>query len=296
MHQRLPLSAVFLAPGPDQRAPSEALEAELLKLCRTAQAAWPTLELPLPVFLRHVAALLPAGKPPEESLAALHAGDLYLACACAQGTPAALRLFEERFLGQVPAFLAGRGLVSAQVEEVQQRLRERLLVRTPAAPPRIADYSGRGPLQAWLRIAAIRTAISLRRNRDEQVGGRESDALVQALPGGGDPELDFLKARYRREFAEALGAAVQALPTEERNLLRMHMVDGLSAEKLAALFQVHRVTVTRRLAAARRSLLDEVRRLLEHRLRLRAGEFDSLLRLVRSRLDVSIRAMLKGSG
>ena len=43
------------------------------------------------------------------------------------------------------------------VDEVKQGLRERLLV---GPPPRIAEYSGSGPLGGWLRVVSVRLAIT----------------------------------------------------------------------------------------------------------------------------------------
>jgi hypothetical protein len=44
--------------------------------------------------------------------------------------------------------------------EVCQVLREKLLTSASGQPPRLAGYLGQGPLAAWLRAAAVRTALN----------------------------------------------------------------------------------------------------------------------------------------
>jgi hypothetical protein len=62
-----------------------------------------------------------------------------------------------------------------------------LLVGSDGEPPRIGEYAGRGALQGWLRISAVRVALRLSRKRvvDGQVaeGGGGMDALVEPALG-----------------------------------------------------------------------------------------------------------------
>jgi RNA polymerase sigma-70 factor (ECF subfamily) len=67
-----------------------------------ARAAWPALEVPPEEFARYLEARL---DPEADVLARLHVADLYLACACVRGQPAAIAAFVERHLGDVPAQL-----------------------------------------------------------------------------------------------------------------------------------------------------------------------------------------------
>ena len=80
----------------------------------------------------------------------------------------------------------------------------------------------------------------------------------------------------------------------ERNLLRLHYAEGLTAERLGVLHRVHRVTVTRWLSGARQLLLDELRRELAQSLRLNRSEVSSLVRLLGSRLEISLLQSLGG--
>lgn len=61
---------------------------------------------------------------------------------------------------------------------------------------------------------------------------------------------------------------------------------------LGARYGVHRGTAARWLERCNRTLLDRTRRALVTRLRVARTEVDSILRLVRSRLEVRIRAAL----
>jgi len=56
---------------------------------------------------------------------------------------------------------------------------------------------------------------------------------------------------------------------------------------------VHRATVARWIAKARETLLTETRTLLMKRLRVDQNEFESIMRLIQSRFDVSIHHFLK---
>src|SRR5262249_53491887 len=140
-----------------------------------------------------------------------------------------------------------------------------------------------------------RTAIDLLRWR--RPAGNETDDLLVALPSPShDPELLHLKARYGSEFREALREAARQISGRDRTLLWQHHVDGMTVDQLARLHQVHRVTAVRWVVAARENLASETRRLLEARLQVDPTELESILRLVRSEIDFSIRGILEEGG
>lgn len=66
------------------------------------------------------------------------------------------------------------------------------------------------------------------------------------------------------------------------------MVDGLSLDQLARTEAVHRATAARRLQKVRAQVVSSVRRLLTARLKLSPSELESLVRLARSQLDLSL--------
>ncbi len=292
-----PLAKILLdtlverAPEAPPTAEAGALEARLRELHAAARAAWPAFSVEAADFVRRVAERLDVKAGLDEALTTLRASDLYLACACARCDPAALRAFEEQLLSQVPRFLARLAAPRSLCDEVAQELRAELLVPAADTPPRIAEYSGRGDLAGWLRVVAIRTALRLRKEQKKLAGSDPEDA-ARPLFGVADPELDYLKLRYRAEYEQAFQGALSKLSKRERLYLRLHYVDRLSIDKLGGLYRVHRSTIARRLAAHRQKLYETTRELLRERLRVSDSEFESLLALVRSQLAVSIRGAL----
>jgi RNA polymerase sigma-70 factor (ECF subfamily) len=247
-----------------------------------ARAAWPGVHVADHVF--HAYVLERIG---DADLTADAASSLYLACACAHGDTAALRAFESRHMPDVERALVRTRLSSADVAEVMQSLRQQLL----AGPsPRIASYTGRGDLAAWLRVTAVRAALKRIRGRKPEVAA--DDALLAARSVGDDPELVYMKELYRRAFRESFGAALDVLDAREKVLLRQHFVDRLGVDDLAPLYQVHRATVARWVQRARDRLLDETRRQFMQRAHVSARECESVLRLVRSRIEVTLGGLL----
>jgi RNA polymerase sigma-70 factor (ECF subfamily) len=265
--------------------------AALTSVLVAARQARPALRLDAPRFVRYLAARWPEGEPLDGWLAAVRASDLFLACACADGDREALAIFEAELMARVPGFLLRTRAPQPVVDEVCQILREKLFVAPAGGAPKIASYSGRGTLESWLRVLAVRTAVDLRRVRVDTPAERDDDR--DSGDSHPDPEIDFLKTRYRDAFNDALRSSLATLSGEHRNVLRMHFVDGLTLDQLATFFHIHRATVSRRVAAAREAIRDQVRAVLQERLGLPAHEFESLFRILRSQLDVSLHGYLR---
>jgi RNA polymerase sigma-70 factor (ECF subfamily) len=293
-----PLAPLFLAHTPvGVDGDAEVLEPLLLGLLAAGRAAWPALPIQPEVFARHLATLCPAGGEPQSFLLSVnYPEDLYLACACAQGSDAALRAFDELYLGRVAAFVPARETTPAALAELVQELRLRLLLARDGAPPRIATYTGLGSLLSWVRTAAVRTHLNLMR-RPGGAGahvGLEREAAALCHLAGDDPELAYIKGRYREEFKAAFQDALAVLTPEQRTILYLYYVEGLPLQRIAPLFQVHRATANRWLLDAREQIQREVRRLLHERLGVSSQELDSLAGLVRSQLNLSLPRVLKG--
>ena len=175
----------------------------------------------------------------------------------------------------------------SDADDLAQLVRARLLAPDAAGHRRVADYAGLGSLRRWVRTAAVRLALNEGRRVHELATA--DDELAARLPDGRDGELSFLKARYRPAFAAALRESLDALDAADQNLLRQRYVDGLSLEELGALQGVHRATALRRLERARQVLLRTCADGCQERLKLESGELESLLRLVASRIDVTLR-------
>jgi len=258
----------------------------LVALVARARDAHPGVDVPAELFVRHVAVRLPEPVSAAQ-LDALNGEDLYLACACAAGNPAALAEFDRQFLGpDLNRVLARITSVPSMVEEVRQQLRVKLFV-SDEGRAKIVDYSGRGPLVAWLRVAAVRTALNLVTRHSPEEPTTEEEPLL----GVADPETEYLKAQHRPEFEQAFRFALGTLSVEQRQLLRFHYVDGLTLAQIGRLRQVHESTISRRLLAARDQLLAETRRALSAELRLEQAEIDSLMGRVMSRADVTLSTL-----
>lgn len=285
------LSALYLGASGAEHAP-EGLGERLEALWAEASAATPGLTTGPEAFATHLAGRLLLGEFPW---AGVRAGDLYLACACARGETRAIATLEARYFGDVIAALAKMSVPRERIDEVQQILRDQLFVGPAGGSPRIGEYAGRGELRAWLRVSAVRAALKLNR-RSKHEAPANDDRLLERQAPGSDPELAFLKERYRPAFKQAFQGALDGLPDRDRLLLRQSVVDGLSIDELGALHGVHRATAARWVAKAREDLIERTRAGLMQLLRVDQGECESILRLVHSQLDGTIRRRLRGDG
>jgi RNA polymerase sigma-70 factor (ECF subfamily) len=261
-----------------------AMDELVARLAAEGRAAWPDVPLDADVFARLVA-------PHTREGGSLHAGDLWLACACAEGVPQAIAAFERAFLSQVRLFIARIDPSPELAEEVRQGLRERLLVARAGAPPRIAGYTGRGPLGGWLRVAAVRLALDVRERAGDVA--RFTDDLASAVAQSDEPEVALLRRRHRADFQAAVEQAIAGLTPKERTLMRLYAADGKTIDELGVAYRVDRSTISRWLANARRRVLAETHRLLGQRLRLSPSELTSLMRAVRSDLHLSLNRLLR---
>jgi RNA polymerase sigma-70 factor (ECF subfamily) len=266
------------------------LEATLRAHLDAARAAYKDIHVDDARFVAHVARSLPEDDV-AEALQGLHAADLYLALGCGSADDRAIAELERRFIADVPEALQ-RLAAKVPPDEVVQVLRAKLLVAEHGALPKILDYSGRGPLAGWLRIAAIRTGLDLARRRASERAAPSSDALLEVPAAMADPELEHIRRRYRADFKAAFETALHGLTKEDRNILRLHLVDGLNIDEIGAIFQVHRATAARWIARCRERVHDETRRVLAQRLKIDDTELRSILGIVRSQLDLSINRLL----
>lgn len=268
-------------------------ELEPLLAARVARAAgmWPNIALPTEQFVRAIAERLSRGAP-VGSLEAMHTDDLYLACGCVAGEPAALAGFEELCGGALAAAIASAGVSPSDRADLAQIVRQRLLVAPEGGKPRIASYSARGSLHAWVRVVATREALRMlsRELREVPAGGHEIETMMASED---DAEVRYLKRLYREEFKAAFHAAVEALDARTRLLLRQHTVDGLGIDQLAVIYAVHRATAARWIQAARQEVFSGTQRELTRRLRLNKAELASVIRLIQSQLDVTLPELLR---
>jgi RNA polymerase sigma-70 factor (ECF subfamily) len=265
--------------------------AEWAAALAAARERWPASWLADDVFIAHLRARLPADADPATALPGLAVVDLYLACACCHGVAPALEAFARTILCEVNAHVASFDRSTAFADEVKQALATKLLVAAPGARPKLDDYAGSAPLSAWVRVAAIRTALNLRRGH--AVAAETSDGQAMAeVAAPGDVETELIRRRYGAAFETAIAAALDGLSPRERTLLRLRLVEGMEVEAIATMYNVHRTTITRWIGGCHDRLLDETRRILRDSLGLASGEIDSLAGLVQSQLHVSLHRLL----
>ena len=219
------------------------------------------------------------------------AEELALAHAAAAGDPASLRTFELRYFAPVRSALRGLGLADADVADVEQTVRMRLLVGTPDEPARIIGYAGLGKLGGLVRVALTREALSLLRRR--KTAGTTSEDWLDALASpDDDPALLQLKAQHRAAFKAAFEAAVRQLEPREHALLRLHLVRRHSIDQVGAVYGVHRATAARWIEAARRRLRSLTNTILVERFALNGADLERVVELIESRIELSIDRLL----
>lgn len=216
--------------------------------------------------------------------------DLAIAFAAHRGDVAALAALDALLVASVAKAVARIDPSPAFRALVAQELRTHLLV---GERPRIQEYAGRGTLSGWLRTAAGRIALNLRRGAAERVHESLTSRIGAMVV---EPEAAVLRARYREHFEASLRAALSALPDRERALLLLTVRDGVTSAQIATLYKVSLATAKRMLARARARLLEDTKGELRKRLSLTSSEFDSVARAVCDDLDVSVARLLDGAG
>jgi RNA polymerase sigma-70 factor (ECF subfamily) len=267
------------------------LEERLAKLGAAVRAARPELAVETPAFLTHLA-------PRLRGAASLEPGpghvDLYVAFACMQGQGPAVSELRERVRTQAARAARRLRLLPAESEDLQQKCLAAVMVGDGGVAG-LSHYTGEGVLDAWLAATAFRIGL---RDRDRARRERPAEDGADAAAGWehSDPELDFIKQRYRSQFSGAFRQALAALPAREKNVLRLYLFSGLNIDQIGACYRVHRATVARWIGAARERLLKDTRASLAQQLGLDESEVDSLVGLLRSQVEVSLGNYLVSAG
>ncbi|MCY1014587.1 RNA polymerase subunit sigma-70 [Pyxidicoccus sp. MSG2] len=282
----------FLEGAARPAAPEEAdeLARQLADALARAREAWPGVEVAAEDFARHLGARVAREASLTDGLRALAVEDLYLARACLAGDRVALDGLQRAVLVPVSRAVRRVDASDAFVDEVLQLTRMKLLVGGARQEPRLAEYAGRGALRRWTEAVALGVAVGLKRGAVKALP-LDDAPLVSELHTA-DPELALMQERYRPAFRAAFAEALSGLSPRDRNLLRLSLVQNLGVESLGTLHQVHASTISRWLAKARQSLLEDTRAALARRLALTTSQLDSLLRVMDASLAVSLSSLL----
>jgi RNA polymerase sigma-70 factor (ECF subfamily) len=267
------------------------LRADARRSFETGRSQWPGFVVDYVAFERHFLRHAASGTPST----VVHAADMYLAYACAEGQEEALGMLERVLASDVARAVASVETSPAFVDDILQATREHLLVRRNGQPGKIVEYGGRASLKSWLCTVAVRLAIRRRRRKGEQRHEELSEERDKGLARGG-PEFEYLRGRYKHVFEDAVRLAIGRLQPKERLLLRLNVVNGMSIDDMAAMYKVGRSTAARWLANARDALFESARRDLRARLHLSAEELESLAGDLRSEVEVSVLRLLARSG
>jgi RNA polymerase sigma-70 factor (ECF subfamily) len=134
----------------------DGFEPTLAARVASARDAWRDVAVEPSRFVTFLASRLVA--PIERSLDQLHVEDLYLACGCLDAAPTAVAAFDRMCLSGIDLAISAAGASAEERPALRRAVRERLLVASGGAPPRLAAYAGKGSLGSWVRIFAMREA------------------------------------------------------------------------------------------------------------------------------------------
>ncbi|CAN5920955.1 hypothetical protein BH11MYX4_BH11MYX4_68870 [soil metagenome] len=267
--------------------PAEApsLDAALREHWARGRAAWPEVPLEARAFAAYVGERAPAQLAPVVAAGELRAADGFLACACTIGLPAAIRAFEASILSRLDVFLGPLRRPDV-VDETRRQLLEQLFVAAPNRPATIARYGARCALASWVRVAALRVALSL------VEGGREgeafdADADADAVASSAYPELALVPSTERDEFTLAFRGAMAGLPRREQTILRFTHVERLAPARVGAIYGVAREDALRWIERAHEEVLAGTRTRLLARIDVSAMECESMMKLMRSDLHAT---------
>jgi RNA polymerase sigma-70 factor, ECF subfamily len=256
-------------------------------LIEAGRAAWPTLDVDVGAFRSYVGE---RGMNDTSGWTPETAADLFLACACTHRISGAVEAFMAHFDREVRMAAARVDGSATFYDEVKQTLAETLFVA--AEKPRIAQFSGRGPLAAWVGIAARRIAGRLRRGVRAANPLDEEAIALEAMGIEDDPAMFYLKQRYGSEVRAALVGAFAALDARDRTMMRLSLVDKLSLEEVGRIFGVSQSTISRQADRIRKTVTTATKRSLREKLGASAEEIESLIKMVQSQVEVSFSRIL----
>ena len=270
----------------------EGLRALLNARIEEAKWVWPDIGGSADDFAGYIGERVPTDTEVADALRRMKISDLYLAWGCASGDEAALNAFtihfDEMVSGAISRF-ANQGL---DIDDAKQKVIEFILLPSSKRAAAINLYAGHGSLKGYLGVTVVREVLRMLKAAKKAPTIDMQDSANAFADSDHDPELQLLKQKYRTEFKQAFQESFQALDAPDRNLLRYYYVTDLTLMQIASIAGVKHNTVSRRLAKIRSSLLTGTRDRLIKIAGIRHNEFESIVRLVQSQLNVSMYRML----
>ena len=187
-----------------------------------------------------------------------------LVACCRTGDPEAYARLVRLHEGMV-VNLAARLL--GEIEEARDVAQEVFL----QVYQRLGSFEGRSSLRTWIYRIVVNQCHNRRRFWHRRRRDRETpldDAvLVPAAPGSSGSRADPYEETLRHERARRVQAALLGLRFEQRSVLVLREIEGLSCEEVAAALGVPEGTVKSRLSRAREAMRRKLAGLVEPEVR-----------------------------
>jgi RNA polymerase sigma-70 factor (ECF subfamily) len=124
-----------------------------------------------------------------------------------------------------------------------------------------STFAGQSRFSTWLLRVAVNHAINMCRARKRRWNLDDSSELTATgLPP--DPRSDPLETAIDREERQHLDAALQNLPLDQRTIVVLREIDGLTYAEIGKVLDLPPGTVTSRLVRGRERLAQALRRYL----------------------------------
>lgn len=226
-----------------------------------------------------------------DALGRLHLEDLALAWACVERQSLAQSALVTAMRPALRRVLSRAG---SDCDELEARVLARLLGHEGASPG-LQRYAGLGRLQNFVMVTAMRALLDWQRAGRHAMKIEDDPWLELAVDVASDergPGQRSERAGLEPHLREALESAIASLPVRQRNVLRLHYLEGVSADALGQMYGVHRATTTRWLVDARAHVSAEVERHLRTTLELGSATLDSIHRQLADGVDLSLNRLL----
>lgn len=193
----------------------------------------------------------------------LHLKDFALAQACSRGNAIAWERFFQRFRSRLyaAAFLLSREEETAR--DLADSLAGDLFVTEQSSEEgrssKLATYSGRGSLEAWLKALLTHTYIDRYRGQRRTVSLEQRIDILKTLcvrQDSGQQEVD-------PRLSWAVEQAFCQCGSQERFLLTVYFFDQWTLKEIATALGVHESSVSRRMSRLLRELRRSIHRHLQ---------------------------------
>lgn len=183
-------------------------------------------------------------------LSSSYLGDLVLARSCAAGNAIAWQRFVDRYKNKLNAFALSLTHDTGTACELADSLYSLLY----AAPQKLQSYSGRGPLESWLRVVLAQQHVNEIRRQRRLVPLHEEEAASAPEHGCANDVL-----------SRAVDLAFCSIDADCAFLLSAYFLDGRTLAEIGRILGVHESSVSRRLdkatASLRKRILKELQKL-----------------------------------